>query len=61
MKKLKESNLKVPHQPQSYQSPYMNKMLLLSISLRKFSSGDVDRKVFKYIFDNFKSNVVQLL
>ena len=61
MTKLKEENLKVPIQPNKYQSPFMNKMLLLSIALPKYSSEDVDRKVFRYIFENLKKNVIHLL
>ena len=37
-------------------SPYENKMLLLSISLVKFSSEETERLVFKYILEALKKN-----
>ena len=55
--KLKEAGVRASH----YKSPYMNKMLLLSISLPKYSSEDVERKVFKHIIDNLKKRIVDIL
>jgi len=55
--RLKEAGIKASH----YKSPYMNKMLLLSISLPKYSSEDVERKVFKNIIENFKKQLVDIL
>ena len=44
-----------------YKNILQNKMLLLSISLVKFPSEELERKAFRYIINGFKANMADLL
>jgi hypothetical protein len=57
-KMLKESGFEIP---KGFKNPFANKPILMSISLPKYSSEEVEKKVFKGIIDAFKNNIVKVL
>jgi hypothetical protein len=57
-KKAEEAGLKIP---KGFPNPFGFKPLLLSISLKKVSSEELDRKIFKHIIEAFKNNFIKLM